>query len=558
MRLRGAGRRALSRWRALAVLGGLALAVLWTLVAAPAAQAGTFRISQCAAWDGTAWMPRAMQAPLWRTTGGWIDSSCGASGGRMAFVTPNYRLPNDGLARMYLTLLDTAAHTSIDGLWLDWTATAQAPSGDPAYASVWAGETLLRQIDAGDGTRPDAADRVRTPAGTRGVYLQLWCSPRDGPGWCNWSSPGLVVRGLSLDLEESADPAIEAGGSLLDGTAQRGTATLSLHASDADSGVRRVQAWLGGTELGDVDLGASCADDRLPVCPAAVARTLQIDTTRLPDGAARVRLRVLDAAGNAADVDAGRVEVDNVVDAPPDGGTPGAGTPPPAGGGSTAGGPLADPFPPNPLAGAGHVANGHGASEDARVIARLAAAGRTARRLTIAAARHSRVRGRLMARDGSPIGDALLTVVERIPGGRRRVAGVLRTRADGHYGGPLRAGPSRELAVVYRAYGDSPRARWSAPLRLAVRARVTLRESPGRGGSILHGRAAGRRPPDGVVVTIERRLGGRWVVAGRVRSDARGRFRRRAPGGARSVRATVLEQAGYPYATGSSRTLRLR
>jgi hypothetical protein len=163
-----------------------------------------------------------------------------------------------------------------------------------------------------------------------------------------------------------------------------------------------------------------------------------------------------------------------------------------------------------------------------------------------------------MARDGSPIGDALLTVVERVPGGRRRVAGVLRTRADGHYDGPLRAGPSRELAVVYRAYGDSPWARWSASLRLAVRARVTLRASPGRGGVILRGRAAGRTPPGGVVVTIEQRLGGRWMVAGRVRSDARGRFRRRVPGGARTVRATLPEQAGYPYATGFSRTLLLR
>jgi hypothetical protein len=163
-----------------------------------------------------------------------------------------------------------------------------------------------------------------------------------------------------------------------------------------------------------------------------------------------------------------------------------------------------------------------------------------------------------MARDGSPIGDALLTVVERVPGARRRVAGVLRTRADGHYGGPLRAGPSRELAVVYRAYGDSPRACWSAPLRLAVRAPVALHASPGRGGAMLRGQVGGRTPPGGVVVTIERRLGGRWIAAGGARSDARGRFRRRVPSGARSVRATVPEQAGYPYATGSSRTLRLR
>jgi hypothetical protein len=504
-----------------------------------------------------------MQAPLWRTTGGWIDSSCGASGGRMALVTPNYRLPYDGLARMHLTLPDSAPHTTIDGIWLDWTATAQAPSTDPAYASVFAGETQLRVVGAGDRTWPETADHIRTPAGSRGIYLQLWCSPRDGPGWCNWSSPGLVVRGLSLDLEESDDPVVRAGGSLLDGTKQRGAATLSLQATDADSGVRTITASLGRLELGSVDLGATCVDDRLPACPTSVARSLRIDTTRLPEGAERLRLRVTDAAGNAAETDGGKVEIDNVPDAATGSGSPGAGSP-------VAGIPIpdpgvappdatsaGDPFPPNPLAGGGHVPNGRGATPAARLIARLVAAGRSARALTIAAARQARVRGRVMAPDGTPVGAALLTVVERAPGSRWRVAGVVRTRADGHYGGPLGSGPSRELAVVYRAFGDSPRARWSAPLRLSVRARVTVRASSSRRGWILRGRVAGRVPPGGALVSIERRVGGRWTVAGHVRSDARGRVLWRSRSGPQTLRAVVPEQAGYPYASGSSRPLRL-
>jgi hypothetical protein len=133
----------------------------------------------------------------------------------------------------------------------------------------------------------------------------------------------------------------------------------------------------------------------------------------------------------------------------------------------------------------------------------------------------------------------------------------VRTRADGHYGGPLGSGPSRELAVVYRAFGDSPRARWSAPLRLSVRARVTVRASSSRRGWILRGRVAGRVPPGGALVSIERRVGGRWTVAGHVRSDARGRVLWRSRSGPQTLRAVVPEQAGYPYASGSSRPLRL-
>jgi len=509
----------------------------------PPSAAGTFRVSQCAAWDGSSWTPRGMLGALWSVAGGWLQSNCGVPFGSLALGTPNWRLSHYETARMWLTIPASASHTSIASLWLDWAATPQAPSTNPAYVTLLGDGTRLSELRPGSGTVRGSADRVPVPSGTRRLEFGVWCSPLNGPGFCNWPGPGLEVRGLTLDLEEHVDPAVHAGGSLLDGTPQHGLATLSLGAGDADSGVRRVEAWLAGVRLAAVDVAASCSDDRVPVCPASVARTLDVDTTRAPDGWGRLRLHAVDVAGNVTDTDAGRVEIANTPVAPPPGGgsptggSPGGGSPgggPPDGGGggspgdggSSTGGapsggpagplgngmppgvPVAGSFPPNPLAGQGHVANGRGATGSARVIARLAGAGRAAGRITVPASARAGVRGRVIGRGGSPVAGALLTVVERRAGHRWRVAQLVRTRPDGHFTSPLGAGMSRDLAVVYRAYGDSPRARWSARLRLTVRARVTLAVELVGSGRRVRGRTSSPVPPDGVVVTIQRRVAG--------------------------------------------------
>ena len=150
------------------------------------------------------------------------------------------------------------------------------------------------------------------------------------------------------------------------------------------------------------------------------------------------------------------------------------------------------PFPPNPLAGRGHVRNGTHASERARIRAWLEPAGRrrsrAARRCRPASACASA--GVLTDPRGRPIGRATLAAVRREPGGAWKAVTGVRTRPNGRFTAFSRIGPSQELRFVYYAYGDS-RARPQQP-RARVRGDAPCCGSD-RGRPRLNGRRD--RPP---------------------------------------------------------------
>ena len=119
----------------------------------------------------------------------------------------------------------------------------------------------------------------------------------------------------------------------------------------------------------------------------------------------------------------------------------------------------AAPFPPNPLAGRGHVRNGTHASERARIRAWLEPGGAVAatRRVTVPPGVRVRIRGVLTDPRGRPIGRATLAAVRREPGGAWKAVTGVRTRPNGRFTAFSRIGPSQELRFVYYAYGDSLR-----------------------------------------------------------------------------------------------------
>ena len=124
------------------------------------------------------------------------------------------------------------------------------------------------------------------------------------------------------------------------------------------------------------------------------------------------------------------------------------------------------------------------------------------------------------------------------------------------------------MIVQYRAtQGDAPVAR-RARVRLDVRAGVSLRVRPRRvapGRSIrLRGRLlAAPSTRLGKVITLQARERGRWRDFKSARTRRGGRFtaRYRFSSGARGafpIRAVARADAGYPYATGTSRAVRVR
>ena len=43
-----------------------------------------------------------MQASAWAATGGYLSSTCGAAGGRLTLTPPNFRLPQQGSASIFM------------------------------------------------------------------------------------------------------------------------------------------------------------------------------------------------------------------------------------------------------------------------------------------------------------------------------------------------------------------------------------------------------------------------------------------------------------------------
>ena len=130
-------------------------------------------------------------------------------------------------------------------------------------------------------------------------------------------------------------------------------------------------------------------------------------------------------------------------------------------------------FPPNPLAGRGHVPNGTHASARARVSAwlELPRRGGVARRraVTVGPGVRVRIRGRVRDRRGRPIGGATLAAYSREPGDVRRPITGVRTRPNGRFTAFTRIGGSRTVRFVYYPYGDSTRGLRSPALRVTVR-----------------------------------------------------------------------------------------
>jgi hypothetical protein len=464
---------------AVAVIAGVAA----LLAASPPAVAGSVRVSQCRPAADGPWTPTGLQASAWWVAGGWPEVECGFHGGVVRLGTPNWRLAENAGATLHFVLPDTMPRTSARVAWVDWRFNPQSASTNPAFLTMTASGARLMTAVPGDG----AVTRRELPAGSRGLELTVWCSPVNGPGWCNWPGPLLGVHGFTVELEESGEPAASATGPLLEPRPQSGVEPLAMSGSDGETGVRRIAAALGGVAVGTLEPADGCRDDRMPPCPQSLRGSIDVDTRLVPDGARRLRLTVTDAAGNARTVEAGTVQVANQprVDTPPGpAADPGSGavvaTPPPASPQLPAPVAVAAPprsFPPNPLAGRGHVPNGRGASERAWLDAWLEPGrdrrGVPRRRLgvTVPYGERVRIRGRLTDERGRPIARAALATVRREPGRPWRAVTGVRTRPDGRFTAFTRIGPSQELRFVYYAYGDSPRGQRSRRLRVRVRPR---------------------------------------------------------------------------------------
>jgi Bacterial Ig domain len=218
------------------------------------------------------------------------------------------------------------------------------------------------------------------------------------------------------------------------------------------------------------------------------------------------------------------------------------------------------------------IANGAGASRDVKLTAGFRKR-HPKPRVTIPYGDSTYVRGKLVSGAGQPIQGAQVRIATRVLTGDRgfREQRPVTTGHDGGFAYRAPRGPSRQILVTYTAFAEDAQPAATRLLRLKTRAGVSMRANRHRvrpGGRVkFHGRLkGGHLPRRGVIVSLQghqRSFGWRTFRTVRARHGKFAgsyRFVRAAPGTRIRFRATVREQATYPWATGRSRptTVRIR
>jgi len=361
------------------------------------------------------------------------------------------------------------------------------------------------------------------------VHFGIGCrSPTDGgprqPCAPSTAVP-VVLRGVEVTLTEDAPPLVlQPVGALLEGGPQSGVRTLSYSASDAQSGLARVDALLGGTVVASTDLTPRCPYSDFTVCPASQDETLQIDTRVVPNGVYRLTLRVRDAAGNERVVNV--ADAIQVFNAP---------------------------------------VTGSSAASAFILAAGFKGSSRT--RLTIPYGRRVSILGSLLqGAEPSPAGTQI-EVFKKLDrrGAREVLAGHVVTGSTGSFSLRLpTTRPSRTVRLVYRPTSGGEVVSRALKLRVhsASRVSASLRGRVVRfSGKVL----SGPMPKGGKRVQMEGRSpGSAWTPFKSFRTDKKGRFsgtyrlRVRRPGVVLKIRAVVPSEVGYGYVSSRSRAVALR
>jgi hypothetical protein len=514
-------------------------------IAAFPAEAGTYKMFSCrppgvnvASPTMGPWRVYSVNSP------NTVDrSNCGAGpGGAMVIAFNGNEMPSFGHAGWELPA--TALNASVGIVRVkSWARTeTESPPQCGFCFQVLLGENLgptaavyPRSSDTAEGYTSPTAD---PPAGAHRLGLQ--CGDGGAGAPCRViNSPNLVIVGLETDLFESAAPdGAITGGSLASPGIKAGPASLSYTASDAQSGIQRVDALIGDAVAGAQDFSRNltlalaqqtgeCTYTGLAACPANQSRDVPVDTTTVPNGSYAVRLRIIDAAGNRKDVTGPQVTIAN---------------------GSV---------PRTP--------NGAPASRRAKLTARFTTTTKRSRRLTYRL--RPPIRGRLVNERKQPIAGATIAVLVRAArvGARTEQVDTVTTAADGTFSYRLGRGPSRRIAFAYTAFADDAKPTANSVLRTEVRAVVSLTAAPRspRAGQLLT--LSGRLrllPRAGVEVKIQPRQGRRWYTFGTVKTTKGGRFRWRyrfdsSKRGSSFVFRVRVDSPIYPFAAANSPAIRI-
>jgi hypothetical protein len=293
----------------------LALAVAVLLLLADEARAGTYVVAQCGWGIGAELDPAT---PLTEGDAFTLNpAACtpppgsGAAGMKFeAGIAPNGVL---GIARARWI---APPGTSFTAAHLTWTGSPQP--GIWQYLAADVGGQFHLLASSFVAAAPSPVD-VKIEGQAWAFEAALHCLLGGPLVGCTRSVPSAMrLSGLILTLEDPQPPQVRLGGALPAPGWHRGKAALELGAEDVGAGVAATAVTIDGAPvLADASACAVRTIEgevraiRMQPCPSTAARSVEVDTTGLADGAHTLRACATDfGAGQGCAPDAG-IEVDN-------------------------------------------------------------------------------------------------------------------------------------------------------------------------------------------------------------------------------------------------------
>jgi hypothetical protein len=417
--------------------------------------------------------------------------------------------------------------------------------------------------------------------GASPVRALIWMVHCGGTGSCGGTSGVDRVVGeisaLQLTMNDGAAPRGSASGPATQtNITHKGVEQANLTATDAGGGIYQAVAILDDTEAGRV--GSGCSDagnsssatedfEKLIPCPLTKEGwSLPVNTAVVANGQRRLRIRIIDAAGNDWIAYDQVIKVQNPTTPTP---TPkptpkptAAPTPKPGSPPSPTPTPTLKPGTPEPAAPGAGLPLGDAAAPKGE----LALIRRKRPRASVKHGSKLSVAYRVVDPAGNPIPGALVTVQERVSvaGAGWTTAGQVVSGADGTFSYQPITTASRELQFTYAFGGGS----FSVPFDVSVRARMTVRAARSvigiRGTLKLSGKlSVDYLPKAGAYVDVQVWGGKRWQTIGteRTKADGRWAWSYRLQRGARATyrfRARLRRYADVAAQASSSPTLIVR
>lgn len=291
------------------------LAVVLLLAAAGEARGGLYRVAQCG------WGVGAELDPTYPPTEGTAFSldtaSCAAAPGAPAGMKFEEGVAPAGAYGRARARWVAPAGTVFRGAHLTWSEEPQW--GSWAALGFYVGNQFQLLPIGSVGAVPTALD---LPVEGSAWAFEAWLSCAFTPPrayLCDRSLPSTArLSRLTFTLEDAQAPRVQLGGAAVGAGWRRGTTTLELGATDVGAGIGVAEASVDGVPIARVEPACATAPidgvwdgTKLQPCPATVARTVEVDTTRFADGSHTLVGCATDFAGERGCATAIEIEVDN-------------------------------------------------------------------------------------------------------------------------------------------------------------------------------------------------------------------------------------------------------